>query len=306
MANCQPLYIVVSSHGKTIGRATFWRIGDEPLPLSVWIRVPAQAMMRRWPLLICRSPLSSSSGLILPEPPLRQPALETIMHVVQAEARRLSASAILFDYLETRHTAWPDWPASVTFATVSDPGTYLPIAWEHFEDYLAGRNKKERQHYKRSVREAERLGSVLVVNRTGDRLDEAETLIRNVERKFRSAFNPWARSMIAHLEQAHGIWLTASIDERMVGCGLLLQDHGHMLATCLGLDGDVPYIYFQLAYSSLRQAMAGGTTQLRFGSNAYDFKRRLGFSMEDNNHTGFQICNPLLQKATGWYWGGAK
>ena len=37
----------------------------------------------------------------------------------------------------------------------------MPIEWESFEAYLKAGNKKDRQHYKNSLREAEENGLVL-------------------------------------------------------------------------------------------------------------------------------------------------
>lgn len=303
MADCRPIYLLVSAHGEAIARATFWTITNEPLPLPAWLRIPTRAVLRRRPLLVCRSPLSSTSGLILPDAPLRRPALEAIVTGIQAHARRLSASVILFDYLESDQIAWRDWPEGFAFTSVSDPGTRLLIQWQDFDEYLASTGKKGRQHYKRSLREAGNLGSALSIQRVADRLEESERLVRAVERRHGADHNPWMRGMIAHLDQVHGIWLKATIGERLVGCGVLLPDNGSMLATSLGLAEDVPYVYFQLMYATVEQAIASGVSTLRLGSAAYDFKRRLGCALEDNNHTAFQIRHPLLQRVASRFAG---
>ena len=41
----------------------------------------------------------------------------------------------------------------------------MPIEWESFEAYLKAGNKKDRQHYKRSLQEAEENGLVLTKHR---------------------------------------------------------------------------------------------------------------------------------------------
>ena len=88
--DCVPVYIILNQHGEPVARATFWVIRNEPLPIP-WrpARWAAQGLLRRWPLFVCRSPLSSSSGLILPEPPLRSPALEAIKQIAMEEGKEM-------------------------------------------------------------------------------------------------------------------------------------------------------------------------------------------------------------------------
>src|SRR6266446_147376 len=83
LADCEPTYLIAYQQGQPIARATFWRTANEPLPLeSVVLRQTIQPLIKRWPLMICRSPLSSLSGLVLPEPPLR----ETIQTAITSKA----------------------------------------------------------------------------------------------------------------------------------------------------------------------------------------------------------------------------
>ena len=56
------------------------------------------------------------------------------------------------------------------------------------------------------------------------------------------------------------------------------------LALALGLEDDVPGGYFLLLYSALKEAFEHQVRLVRFGSGAYDVKRRLGFHLEDTNH----------------------
>ena len=52
----------------------------------------------------------------------------------------------------------------------------------------------------------------------------------------------------------------------------------------LGLEDDVPGGYFLLLYTALQEAFEHKVRLVRFGSGAYDVKRRLGFHLEDTNH----------------------
>ena len=80
MAGSLPVYITLSQDNQAVARATFWLTGDEQIPIaSVPVRRLVKAYLRRRPLLICRSPFSSSSGLVLPEPLLRKEALQKIL-----------------------------------------------------------------------------------------------------------------------------------------------------------------------------------------------------------------------------------
>lgn len=81
---------------------------------------------------------------------------------------------------------------------------------------------------------------------------------------------------------------------QLVGCGLLLADGESRLATLLGLDYRIPYVYFQIMYAAIRDAISDGARLLRAGSGAYDFKRRLGFQTETNNHLRFSGQTWLL------------
>ena len=95
-------------------------------------------------------------------------------------------------------------------------------------------------------------------------------------------------------------FLTARIDNQLVGCGLIFEDNDAQMTSMLGLAKDVPYVYFMLVYESLKMAMERKVRLLRWGSGAYDVKQRLGFSLEDNGSVVFAAVNPYLQKAIQW------
>jgi predicted N-acyltransferase len=287
MADCPPFYIILSLDEKPVARASFYLVRQEPLPLPPLLRTPAQAVLTRWPLLICRSPLAGISGLILPDPPLREQALGTIAQAASAELRRTGGSFLIFDYLTLDQTAWSGWPSGSRSMAVLDPNTQMEIKWEHFDAYLAAGNKKDRQHYKRSLRQAELLDIKVTKHATVPDMSTALILIHNVEKKHGSAPNPWTGAMLENLAMTDGAFLAAHIGERLVGCGIVVYDQGIQLAAALGLAEDVPNVYFQLVYASLQDAFEKKARLLRWGSGAYDVKRRLGFEKEENNHAVF-------------------
>ena len=106
--------------------------------------------------------------------------------------------------------------------------------------------------------------------------------------------------MLENMAMVNGVYLTVTLGERLVGCGLLLEDNGAQMTTALGLAADVPYVYFLLIYESLKIAFERQIRLLRWGSGAYDIKNRLGFQMEDNNTILYATSNPIMQKIGQW------
>ena len=295
MSDCQPTYILLYHDDELAARASLWMVRNEPLPLPPGlIRNIIQSTLNHWPLLICRSPLSFLSGLILPESQLRDLALREICRVARDELRSQHGSFLVFDFMETKDKEHAGWPREFTFISVSDPGTVMHNRWNDLEAYLASGNKKDRQHYKRSTREVQALGiKILSVEKISD-VQEALELIRLVEKRHGSPPNPWAKAMLENLEMVNGACIEARIDEKLVGCGLIFEDNRTQLTATLGLADNVPFVYFQLIYASLQDAFTRNVRFLRWGSGAYDVKRRLGFELETNNNTFFMSAYPFV------------
>lgn len=295
MSDCIPTYIVLRVNQEPVARATFWRVSNEPLPLPPGkFRDFVQTLFRRWPLLICRSPLSNFSGLILPEPPLRAPALSALARLGREQLYQQGGSFLMFDYLTEAESGLPGWPADFLPFNVADPGTILYNRWANFEDYLASGNKKDRQHYKRTLREAENIGCEISQRLTVENLHDALELIRQVEARHGSPPNPWARAMLEHLPMVAGTFLEAKIEDRLVGCGILFEEERTQLTAALGLAKDVPFVYFQLLYASLQIALEHRVKALRWGSGAYQVKQQLGFDLELNNFILLTARHPIL------------
>jgi predicted N-acyltransferase len=294
LADCEPTYLVVHQQGQPVARATFWKIKNDPIFIQpAFIKHSIQAFLKRWPMLTCRSPLSSLSGLILPDSPLR----EVIQAAIGAKANELlhqkGCSVLIFDYLSKEQCV--GWPENFSSTSFSNPGTILNMTWQNFETYLEAGNKKDRQHYKKTVREAEKLGIQVSRHSSVNCVEEALTLIRNVEHRFGSPEDPWACTMLEHIEMVGGTFLTATIGTELVGCGLILEDNGAQMNTTLGLANNVPYVYFVLIYESLKVAFDHHIHLLRMGSGAYEVKEQLGFSKEYNNNMLFSSQNRLLR-----------
>ena len=300
MSDCEPMYLLAYQNKKLIGRAVFWVIRNEPLPQYVgsW-RGILQALLRRWPLLICRSPLAYTTGLILPtEEFLREQTLLALTQTALTQGGQRKCSALLFDYLSKDEKK--SWPREFTVTEVSNPGTILQNQWNDFESYLQNGNKKDRQHYKRTMREAEQLNIKVTRHAHADKLEEALSLIRNVEGEHGAPENPWVRAALENMEMVNGTFLAATINNKLTGCGVLFEDNNSQMAALLGLAKDTQYVYLALIYENLKVAFERKVHSLRWGSGAYEVKQKLGFSLEDNGIFAYTAIHPLLQVIARW------
>ena len=296
MAECQPTYLLAWDGKTPVASAALFRVHNEPLPLPSIARRFMASVLKRRPLLVCRSPLADTSALLLPGEPLRDEVLAVLAKAAQQEFKRQRCSFLVFDFLLTEQLRYPGWTQGYEPITVSEPGTYMPIQWESFEAYLGAGNKKDHQHYKKSLREAEANGLVLTRNKTVTDVEAALALVENVSIWQGSAPNPWMRGMLTNFSMTDGTWLEILKDGKLVGCGAVVRDNRFQLATALGLEDDVPGGYFLLLYAALQEAFTHNVRLVRFGSGAYDVKRRLGFHLEDTNHA--MVSMPGLASRT--------
>jgi predicted N-acyltransferase len=306
LADNLPIYVILSQDGEAVARATFWLRHNEPLPISSPpVRRLAEPIFRRWPLLICQAPLADVSGLILPEPPYRDPALAAIGRVTQDLLQQHRASFVLFVYLEEPETRWPGWPAAFKATNLPEPGTRLAITWSDFDSYLADLSKKSRRQYRSNCQRAGELGIHVSRHQPGAKwdghsLDQALALIRNVEDFYSSPPFPWARATHEQAGLVDACWLAAEQEGRLVGCCLLIGDGGWWRWLLLGRDYDTEYAYFQLAYEAVRCAIEGGVRVLWGGTGSYETKRRLGFQATADTYAVFLGRGPLLGGLGRW------
>lgn len=286
LADDKPIYIILSLAGEPVARGTFWLKREQPVPVSSRaVRRLLRMVFSCWPLMVCKSPLASISGLLLPDDPdLRDAALGTIARVAQAQGKQHRASFVFFDYLDTREIGWPGWPSEFLSLEVPESETRLVITWSDFGGYLSSLSKSARKDYRRHCNRAADLGIDVHYQSAVDSVDQALVLIHTVERRHNSDPSPWTRRMLENIGMVDATWLVAEVEGRLVGCGLLLGDGGYRFLASLGLDYDVEYVYFQLMYEAIRGAIEAGARVLRGGSGAYEMKRRLGFDLESNNH----------------------
>ena len=301
LAGDVPIYVTLHRAGEPIARATFWLKRRESLPTrSRTARFLVESVLRRRPLLACRSPLSGTSGLILPADSQRDAALETILSIAQELAQQHQTSFLLFDYLAPAQMDWLGWPDAYAKMPNTSPGTRLAINWRDFDGYLAHLNKKRRYNVRRNYRLVAEEGIRVVAHPTVTDLDRAMELHCNVNRRYKVPTARWMRPAMAQAEMVDAVWLAAEKENRLVGCELMLGDRGTWLVTGLGLDHGVSNVYFVLGYEDIRYAIEHGARALRWGSETYDVKERLGFEPEGYNNLIFTSRWALLQGFGRW------
>lgn len=296
MADSPATYLIAWDGKTPVGGAALFRVTNEPLPLPSIARNFMASILKHRPLLVCRSPLADTSALLLPGGALHNEALAMLSQAAQDEFKKQRCSFLVFDYLLTEQLRYP-WPRGYEPVTVSEPGTFMPMEWESFEAYLEAGNKKDRQHYKKSIKEAEEAGLVLTKHRSVSDVEAALTLIKHVSIWHGSAPNPWMRGLLENFSMIDGTWLDLRKDGKLVGCGAVVRDNHFQLATALGLEDDVPGGYFYLLYAALQEAFEHKVRLVRFGTGAYDVKRRLGFHLEDTNHAMVTMAGFLTRTA---------
>lgn len=302
MDDCEPTYLLAYQGDELIGRAALWTIYNEPLPIGpgAW-RVLFEAILRRWPLLVCRSPLSNATGLILPSGQLREETLAVLSQAAMKVTRQKRGLMLVFDFLGKEERQ--DWPTGFQLIQVPNPGTVMQNRWDSLDAYLADGNKKDRQHYKRTLREAQKSNIWLEKKKVVPDVDAAMELIHNVDRRYGNSPNPWMRNLLENIELVHGTWLEVHQEGRLIGGGAVLEDNGAQLTTALGLAEKVPYAYLLLAYASLEEAFNRKARLLRWGSGAYEIKQQLGFELEANDFVAIASGNPILRKVSRWLTG---
>jgi predicted N-acyltransferase len=303
-SGCQPSYIILSTNGWPVARASFWLIPNEPLPIHGIARSVLGKAFQRWPLFICRSPFSGSSGLILPELPLMESALSSIAQVATEQARNFHASCVLFDFLEREVYEKYAWPAGALGLSVGDPGTKMDISWPEFDSYLRSMSPKSRKNYRQHCRNAENRKIRIQIYSEPPSLEDVEPLWRNVETKFHESRNPWNKYLLKHFPMVKGSFISAVENDKLVGCGLFLGDRQELVATGLGLDYNSKNIYSLLNYSAIRAAIEAKLRVLHWGSGAYEVKGKLGFKVENTNYVvyiGIGRVSKLLGRLVAWW-----
>ena len=296
MVGNTPVYLLAYLNNELVGRLALWVTPNEPLPQSLgygrWILNP---VMRKWPLFICRSPIAQTSGLVVSttaESPKQ--IVETLTQTAIEQGRNNKCAALLFDYLSSQDKEI--LPQGIHTMQAADSGNILNNTWEDFDQYLARGDKKARRHYHRTLREIEGLNVRIEHRQHAENIAQILPLVRNVEKQHGAPINPWTESLLLNMDKVKSTLLTASdANGKVVGCMLFLEDGSGQIATAFGRQQDMPYVYLGLFYEGIRIAMEHKIKFLRWGSGAYELKRRMGFTLEDNGAIAFTFLHPLLQ-----------
>ncbi len=273
MTNAKPIHVILSEKGQAIARASFWRIDNEPIPPGL-----VATLLKRWPLLICRSPLSSTAGLILPDP--RERALGEFAKVGRRLRRQEGCSLLLFDSLDAASARAFPHTLHYTFGT---PGTVLHLCGNNFDQYVASLPRKKQRDIGHNIRKIAESGIIVTRHQTVDDLDEAESLYRALEARKGTVRNQWVRSMWANMPLVNGTWVAArDASGRLLACGTAYEDNSAQLELNMGHDG-TPYAYLAVLYESIRVGLEHGLHSFFWGSSTYELKRRMGFSAYEND-----------------------
>lgn len=275
MVNAKPTHVILSENGQAIARASFWRISNEPTVPGMM-----EVLFRRWPLLICRSPLFIAPGWIIPDP-LPGGILDEITRIGRRLRRKERCSLLLFDGLGP--AAARAVPRSIRYSFGS-PGTVMDIRGiRDFDQYIAGRSYGVRKDLRRHLRKIEECGIMVTRHRTVPNLDEAERIYRTFEAVKGSTRIPWMRAVLQNLEMANGTWLATHVGGQLVGCAATVEDCGAQFGIAIGFDRNIPYVYFALLYEAIRLGFEHGLHSLYWGTGTYEVKKRLGCSTFEND-----------------------
>jgi predicted N-acyltransferase len=288
LSDCSPTYITLSHNNEPAARGAFWLKRQEWLPIaSPAVRFGAEQLLRRWPLLMCAAPLACTPGLVLPESSLRAAALKTIASAALELGTKSRASFVFFSYTQENEVRQAGWPEAFTAISFSDEETSLEITWPDFESYLKHLAKSTRRNHRLHCKQADEMGVVITARSFVSDMERAVTLIQNVERYHHMGRRPWTRAMLENAHMVDSTWITAHMGNRLVGCCSVIGDGDAQIATLLGLDYSVPqfiYVYYQIMYAAIQNAIERGARVLYGGGGAYELKRRLGFRVLPNDY----------------------
>lgn len=288
-------YLHVIQEGNRVAAAVSSVRRNEPLPINQpLLRKLLGLWIMKRPLLTCQIPVASVSGLMLDRAGTsRQPFHQALTTALIERLIEQKGSFLLFPYLSEQMAMQEGWGQEF-FTVTLPPGTFLPIRWANFDQYLAGLKPSARKDYRLHLNRAARLGLSTHIRPEPPEKKLALRLIRNVEIKHSTAPNPYAGSLMDEAASVDGKWLVVEQEDRMVGCGLILEDNNDIMLTLLGLENGVQQVYFSLMYGAIRYAIENGLSGLHGGGGAYYFKSRLGYTLMKNNYIKVYAANRVL------------
>ncbi len=282
MADAKPTHVILAENGQTIARASFWCIDKESMATGL-----AATLIKRWPLLICRSPLYiAAPGWILPHPS-RVDVLNEIVQIGRRLRREEKCSLLLFDGLDAATARTIPHAFRYSFGM---PGTFLDVRdLKSFDQYIASLPYSARKDLRRHLRKIQEHGIVITRHSIVPDLDEAENLFRKLEAHKGSERNPWVRGMLANISMVHGTWFAArDAGGELIGGLASYEDNGSQYVTQMARD-TAPYAYFALVYESIRLGLEHNLHTLYWGTHSYSLKKRMGSSIIENDSVAILV-----------------
>ena len=298
--DCAPMYLLVYRGEVLIGRASFWLTRNEPLPqfAGIW-QMPLKIILKRWPLLICRSPLSSMTGIVTTLEEDREEILRVISVEAIEQAYKLNCSALMFDFIPSADAN--TWMKGFSILKFPDVGTYMKNRWKDFDDYIATGDARNRKNYRRTMRESVKFEIDARHHVTEEEIEMLLPLVNHVDKLYGSMPNPWVKNMVRYMEMADGQLVTVIHDNKIIACSLMLEDRQVQLTTAFGRRTMQPFVYMMVVYKNLEVAFSRKVQAFRWGSGVYDIKKKLGFGLEDNGFVAFYPVQPFLRIISRWF-----
>jgi hypothetical protein len=312
-AMAQPGTFLIASEGREpVGGAIFWVMRQETIPTRNALVFWLLGRYLRWrPLIVCRTPvMTDHKGFFLPDDPDQRAALlAEIRRVGSGIARQQHGSFVLADYLLADETDY-EWGDFLVFRDYMSIGTRIAVEWDSFEGYmdaLKATNKKAHKNVRHNLRYAQEEGILIRFQHVPPPMEEVIHLIDIKMARYEVSYDrDWVRQIIrasAALPETNAVWVIATLHNKMVGCELLLHDdESHVCKPVLyGRDYDTDYVYFFMCYEDIRYAIEVMRAQtIIYDTEAYDFKRRIGFTDDPRNNLVVRPNSRLERALTGW------
>jgi predicted N-acyltransferase len=294
----RPLCALLMEGEQVVGTASFVLSNDPGVTLeSGFGRYILQTLLKRYPLLLCQTPIANKSGLVLPVGHETE-GLLALDSAVRAHIGRYHTSFLVYGWLSEAEKV--SFERSGKYNVVAlDSGMSLKIQWANFEDYHKTLSRTMRRNVKRHDKAATEMG--IRLERTHHFAHETPHMMQLVHNVWQHHGNdfafPYRDDMFATVERDlpnNSIMIFARQHDQIVGLGLLIWDKDVMTWAMLGLDYSVRYVYFQIIYEAIRVAIDLGIKTIQGGTGAYEFKRRLGFT-EQPSQVAFGASLPILR-----------
>jgi hypothetical protein len=309
----QPGYFLIASEGgEPVGGAIFWVMHKETIPTTNRpVRWILHQYLKRRPLIVCRtSVMTDHKGFFLPDDPAQRAAvLAEIRRVGSHIAHKQHGSFVLADYILADEADY-EWDDFLKFKDYMSIGTRMAVEWDSFEGYmdaLKAANKKAHKNVRHNLRYAQEEGITLRFHHDHPPVEDVIHLIDIKMARYKAPYDrDWVRQIIrasAALPETNAVWVIATLHDKMVGCEMLLYDDESRVCkpVLYGRDYDADFVYFYMCYEDIRYAIeVMRALTIIYDTEAYEFKRRIGFTDDPRNNLVVRPNSRLERALTGW------